>query len=293
MSGNGRKLDVGVASYRNPERLRATLESIRRQSVTDWRCLIFHNPSDNAADEAACQCVIAAAIVEDPRFVVEWLPENVGYAGAVNEILARSSSEYVAFCDNDIEILTHGWDEILCSYLDRFHELGFIAPNGGAYPIQRPGYVEVLWAVGFAWVVPRAMLEEVGFMDITLGHQNEVDWETRIRMAGFTIAAAPEVRVAHHATATNDPASMDRINKGVQSWVNKWASYHGGKNLNYHSPNVLRFEDWPPTALYLENWWAQKLPGLNANPEVVTVEGREYDLIRVPRLKGFYRNRTI
>ncbi len=287
-----RRLDIGVASYRNPDRLCATLASIARKSQTDFRCLIFHNPSDNAADEAACAAVIQDAVL-DPRFVAEFLPYNVGYAGAVNELFARSSSELVAYVDNDVDIITNGWDEKLCSYLDMFHEIGLVAPNGGAYPIKRPGYTEALWAVGFCFVVPRMILENVGFMDVTIGHHEEVDFQQRVRMAGYKIAVAPEVQVAHNATASNDPASIERISRGVQNWVTKWTNYFGGKLLNYHSTNVLRFEDWHPTALYLEDWWAQKLPGLNDNPEVVTVEGREYDLIRVPRLKGFYRGRII
>jgi hypothetical protein len=35
------------------------------------------------------------------------------------------------------------------------------------------------------------------------------------------------------------------------------------------------------------------LNGLNAAPECITLDGREYDLIRVPRLKGFYTGRII
>jgi hypothetical protein len=35
------------------------------------------------------------------------------------------------------------------------------------------------------------------------------------------------------------------------------------------------------------------MPDLNANPEVVVLEGREYDLIKVPRYKDFYKGRII
>jgi GT2 family glycosyltransferase len=286
-----RKLDVGIAVYSSPGLLAKAIASITAKSQTEYRLILVVNPHPDAGVRAAIASVISSAM--NPRIVVRELPENVGYAGAVNEILACSESEYIAYCDEDVEILTPGWDETLCSYLDRYHELGFIAPNGGAYPIKRPAYTEVLWAVGFCWAVPRAMLENVGFMDVTLGHHEEVDWETRIRMAGYTIAAAPEVHVSHNATASNDPASMARINKGVQKWVTKWCNYHGGANLNYHSPNVLRFEDWPTSALHMEQFWLQRMPALNDNPEVITVEGREYDLVRVPRLKGFYRGRII
>ncbi len=128
-------------------------------------------------------------------------------------------------------------------------------------------------------------------MDTTLGHQEEADLALRVRMAGYKCAGATSVHVMHDATATNNPASLERINRGVKAWVDKWAAYFGGKNLNYHSPNVLRWEDW--NALYFEEFWKQQpaLAGLNDNPEVITLNGQDYDLIKVPRLKGFYRGR--
>lgn len=286
-----RRLDIGVASYGNPARLAATLASIAEQSRTDYRLFVFHNPG--GAGDAEAREVIERAARTNPRLLPVWMDENVGYAGAVNRLLANATSEYIAYCDNDIEIQTPGWDEALCSYLDRFHEIGMVFPNGGAYQISRPGYDEVMWGVGFCWCLSSMALKDVGPMDASLGHQDEADYCLRVRMAGYRCAAAVGVRVSHHATATNDPKSMERINAGVVRWVNKWCAYFGGKTLNYHSPNVLRWEDWPPNALYLEEYWRMRLPDLNAAPEAVTLDGREYDLIRVPRYKGFYTGRII
>jgi glycosyltransferase involved in cell wall biosynthesis len=301
-----RRLDIGVASYRNPEKLRVTLESIRRQSVTDWRCLIIHNPSSDADDRAA-KAVIGEFASEDSRFVPIFMDVNVGYAGAVNEIFRLSKTEYVAYCDNDIQILTKGWDEKLCHYLDMFHEIGIIFPNGGAYPIKRALYHEVMWGVGYCFMLNKLAGLDVkipfqrgeafaaGVMDESLGHQEEADLALRMRMAGKKCAALAEVSVAHNATATNSPESMERINRGVVNWVNKWCRYFCGENINYHSSNVLRWEDWPPNALYLEEYYKQKpeLAHLNDNPEVINIDGREYDLIRVPRYKEFYRGRIV
>lgn len=287
-----RRLDIGVASYRNPQRLRETLQSIAKNSVTNWRCFIIHNPSESE-DEAATVAVISEFVNADARFVGKILDSNVGYAGAVNELFRLAETEYIAYCDNDIEILTHGWDEQLCGYMDRFHEIGLMFPNGGPYPIDRGNYKEVLWGVGYCWIVNRLAMADTGEFDESIGHQHEADYCQRVRMAGRRCAAATEVHVAHNATATNDPASIERISRGVVQWVNKWNAYFNGVNFNYHSPNVTRFEDWPPNALYLEEYWKLKLPTLNASPEVTVIDGREYDLIRVPRYKDFYRGRII
>ncbi|MFH1741138.1 MAG: glycosyltransferase [bacterium] len=286
-----RRLDIGVASYGNPVRLEKTLRSIAAKSTTDYRLFIIHNPG--APEDQPARVVIQRAQAENPRIVPIWEDLNGGYAGAVNKFQSLAETEYLAYCDNDIEILTPGWDEALCGYLDRFHEIGMVFPNGGAYQIKRAAYTEIMWGVGFCWLTTRIAISDVGAMDTTLGHHEEVDLAQRMRLAGYLCAAAPEVRVNHEASATNDPKSQERISRGVINWVNKWCRYFGGENLTYHSPNVLRFEDW--NALYLEEYWKTKpeLAGLNDSPEVITLDGRLYDLIRVPRLKGYYRGRIL
>lgn len=284
-----RRLDIGVASYgTNHQQLRRTMESIVQHSTTDWRCFVVHNPSPG--DEMTRE-VICGMADRDRRFVPVWNQENVGYAGAVNVLLELAETEYCGYTDNDILIQTHGWDEILCAKLDIYHEIGMIFPNGGAYMIDRGGYQEVEWGVGFCFIMTRLCYSEVGGMDESIGHQHECDQAFRVRMAGYKCAAVPEVAVKHEAVSTNNPANNERIARGVRQFVDKWCRYFGGKNLNYHSPNVLRWEDW--NALYMEEYWKLRLPDLNANPEVIKLDGREYDLIKVPRLHGFYVGRII
>jgi GT2 family glycosyltransferase len=168
-----------------------------------------------------------------------------------------------------------------------------IFPGSGSHPINCGAYDKIMWGVGFCWLLNRHAMKDTGLFDTAIGHQNECDYALRLRMEGWLCAAAREVGVVHHATATNDPASIERIGRGVMEFVNKWCRYFGGKNLNYHSPNVLRWEDWPPNALYLEEYWQKKMPNLNDAPEVVTVNGREFDLIKTPKFKDFYRGRII
>jgi GT2 family glycosyltransferase len=286
-----RRLDIGVSSYGNPARLHQTLALIEAQSLTDWRCFVVHNPG--AGDDAPAREVLAGFAARNHRFVPIWMDLNEGYAGAVQKLFSLAETEYLAYCDNDIQIHSNGWDESLCLLLDRFHEVGMVFPNGGAYPIQRAAYQEIMWGVGFCWALSRLAMVDAGPFDTTLGHQEEADYCLRVRMAGYRCAAMPEVRVAHCATATSSLAAQERISRGVVNWVNKWNKYFNGKQYNYHSPNVTRWEDWPPNALYLEEYWGARLPGLNASPEVREIDGRAYDLIKVPRLSGFYRGRII
>lgn len=287
-----RTLDIGIASYGNPDGVDRLLGSMIKTCTTDWRAVVIRNPHPDSAMDLQNRAVLDSYSNDRRIFVVEQ-EKNLGYVGAVNEIMDTAVTEYIAYCDHDVIHHTKGWDEAFALTLDRFHEVGMVFANGGAYQIPRDNYHEILWGVGCCWMLPRRVIKEVGHFDPDIGHHNEVDYVTRVRLAGYKIVALPGVVVHHEGHASNDPASQDRISRGVVEWMNKWCAYFGGKFLNYHSTNVLRHEDWPPSALYLEEYWKIHLPGLNANPEVVNVNGIEYDLIRVPRLKGFYRNRVI
>lgn len=283
-----RRLDVGIASYRKTDRLRMTLESLIQHSTTDFRVFVVDNASGPETKE-----IIAEFAARHGRIVPVFLDANVGYAGAVNKIFELAETEYIAYLDDDTEIHTAGWDEQLCGYLDRFHSIGLVFPNWGAYAVNQGQYHEVLWAAGFAWVVSRMAQRKAGLMNMEIGHHEEVEWTGRIRRKGYAIACAPEVRVAHHETSTKSPESQERIAAGVVRWMNLELAYYCGENVNYHSENVLRVLDWNSNALHMEKFFKSKLPGLNDNPETVEIDGAEWDLIKVPRPKGFYRSRII
>ena len=290
-----KRLDIGIASYGASEKLARAVASIREMSSGDFRLFVIDNPGPDPATRR----MIAELAVADDRIVPVFLERNVGYAGAVNEFLRLALTEpgwsHLAYCDNDVVIRTPGWDPMLCAHLDRHPQIGMIFPNGGAYPIPRADFIEVMWGIGFCWVASRKALTEVGPFDAELGHQEEADYCLRLRMAGYVCAAAPEVQVQHEARSTNDPASRERINAGVVRFVDKWNRYFCGGTQGYHSPNVLRWEDWPPNALYLEDYWRRhpKTQGLNDAPEEIAIDGMAYDLIRVPRFRHYYRGRVI
>lgn len=296
-----RRLDIGVASYRGLEKLRATLESIARMSVTDWRCFIVHNPSD---DDAAVRDLVDRAGKHDSRFVPVVMERNVGYAGAVNELLRRAETEFVAYCDNDVEIMTPGWDERFCLLLEKHAEIAQVFPGLGHYGFVNGEYRECLWSAGFCWVLRKAAIGNaygLGGMDEALGHHEEVDLMIRLRLAGYRIACEPAVQVIHHETATRADAADHRpggrIHDGVVRWMNKWNRYFCGDALTYsmteYDPRALRYTDWPPCALYLERWVLAQFPALNAAPLAVQTSAGVMDAIEVLKPSGCYRGRCI
>lgn len=280
---------MGIASYNNADKVGRTIELLLKHNHSDWRLLVV----ENASPDPDVKTILAKYEPHD-RITIHWRDTNIGYAGAVSEILEWAVTPYVAYIDNDAWVNSAGWDLTMAGYLDRNDELGMVFPQGsGSYPITRAQYIEILWGVGCFWMLRRQVAEKIGGFDTEIGHQEEVDYQIRVRLAGWRCALVPQVSVSHAASSSNNPEARARIDRGIVNWVNKWVAYFCGVQMNYHSPNVLRFEDWPPVALYLEEYWKQKLPNLNDNPETVWVDGREMDLIKVPRWKDLYRGRII
>ena len=58
---------------------------------------------------------------------------------------------------------------------------------------------------------------------------------------------------------------------------------------------MTRWHDWPPNALYLEEWFRLNgLAELNVEPAyALKIAGEVFDMMKVPRLAGFYSGRII
>lgn len=315
-----RRLDIGIASYGDSVKLQTTMDSIVKNSVTDWRCFVIDNPGPDPGTRP----LISAYTEKDPRFVPVFLDENIGYAGAVNYLMdiCGNSNFYVAYCDNDIQIGTHGWDETMCQFLDDHPGCAQVFPGSGHYGFFNGTFHECLWNAGYFWMASKPALVRlldkefpnrgIGFvpsrkgwpMDRELGHHEEVDLMIRLRLAGFTMGCIPDIQVAHHASATSSPESAKRIHAGVVRWMNKWNRYFNGDILTYPNPDpdsgekydvrATRYTDWPPCALYLERFTLANFPYWNATPRVVNVPGvGEMDAVEILKPKGCYAGRAI
>lgn len=335
---------IGIASYRDGEKLARAIESVRQHSVGTWRLIVVHNPSDKDAD---VERVINRAVNEDKRITAHRLPENRGYAGAVNHLLAEAelaNEEVVGYLDNDVCITTHGWNHLLCAILDQHEEVGIVFPGIGHKPLLGKKYAECFWSAGFCWALRVSAIHALrmipadwarfyygkrqelasnipydpetgwcgpyrcnGYFDRVIGHHEEVDYQIRLRLAGFSIATCPGVKVTHHETSTRSAESETRIHDGVVRWMNKWNAYFVGSQADQtkalrcergsdttYGEYMIQMDAWNVSGPYLHRFYAPHLGGLNANPEIRNIPNNgPVDLIRVPRPVQFYRKYLI
>lgn len=77
----------------------SALESLRAQSLHDWRAVLIDDGSTDATGE-----VFAAAAADDPRFEVVHLPEASGLSAARNAGLDKVDTPFLGFLDGDDEL---------------------------------------------------------------------------------------------------------------------------------------------------------------------------------------------
>lgn len=303
-----RRLDIGVASYGNPKKLVVTLNTLRANTRSNFRIFVIHNPGGTNEEQQAARNVIGITAAADPRVIPVWMDENVGYVGAVNYLLQNAETDLIAYTDNDIEILTPGWDDQLCELLEHNAEVGWAFPGPGHYGFNNGRYNECLWSAGYCWILKRSAAEKIakerpaadggGGFDRTLGHHEEVDYMIRMRLAGYRVGCCPSVHVQHHESATRSPESAQRIHDGVVRWMNKWNRYFCGDDIEYsmtaYDHRALRYTDWNVDALYLERMTLHYFPAWNRKPESVMVPGvGEMEAVKVLKPKGCYAGRAI
>lgn len=201
------------------------------ETLPEWcECIIGDNASTDGSREW-----LAAFQKQHPALKVVYFPQNHGFTGGNNRLLAYVSthSQYLILLNNDIEV-TNGWVEalitfleqhpkvaavqpVLCSYHDKnLYEYagaagGFLDTFGypfcrgrifGTVEMRNPHYTtttHLFWASGAAFCLRKSALEKVGFLfnERFFAHMEEIDLCWRLQRAGYQIAIYTEVTLYH------------------------------------------------------------------------------------------------
>ena len=167
--------------------------------------------------------------------------ENIGAIRGRNAAIEVATGSHIAFLDNDTIIGQADWLENLASALDARAEIGIVAPKllfpWAPYEIECCGcavapsgriqYLErgearasmqprraVQCAISAAWLMKRALVEEIGVLDEAFSpvQYEDLDFCYRARAAGWEVWTAPDVEVYHFEHTTT--AGSDDINFG-------------------------------------------------------------------------------
>ncbi len=187
---------------------------------------------------------------------------NIGAIRGRNAAIEAATGSHIAFLDNDTIIGQANWLQELADALDARAEIGIVAPTllfpwapfdieccGCAVaPSGRIRYLargdvrgsanaarEVQCAISAAWLMKRAMIEQIGVLDDAFSpvQYEDLDFCYRARAAGWQVWTAPEVEVYHFEHTTT--AGSDDINFGYVTAKNgvlfkkRWGATFAGE----------------------------------------------------------------
>jgi GT2 family glycosyltransferase len=219
---------VIIPSWNGRELLEVVLPSLAAQEFGDRTVLVVDNGSTDGSVDYLRE--------NWPDVDVLALPENVGFAPAVNRGMAAADSELIALLNNDME-LEPNWLSELVAELDRRPEAGSATSKlldfadrgvldgtgdilawsgnanrrgrGEADEGQYDGDREVFSACGGAAIYRRAALEDVGpFDEDFFAYLEDVDWGFRARLLGWGSRYVPS-SVAYHVGAATTRRTSD------------------------------------------------------------------------------------
>lgn len=242
-------VDVLVVTYNTAD---LTAAALRRLLDVDQGAALTVLVHDNASADGTA-AVLAQRV---PEARVEVGTDNLGFADGVNRLFARSTAPWLLVLNSDawpdpgtvgrlvevarkhpeagivaprlespdgvLEQSTHPTPSVLSAWSAALSADSW-APRWAApwFPAATWGHDEprdVDWAVGAAWLVRRAALEQTGPLDTTLFMYGEdVEWCLRMRDHGWTVRFDPSVLVRHVGDASGEQAYAG--NARAQAWV--------------------------------------------------------------------------
>lgn len=214
------RLSVIIPTWNGAELLTAALASLERQHCRDFEILVVDNGSSDGTVERLAPAVPG----------VRWirLPENRGFAAAVNAGIRAAEGEIIVLMNNDTEA-DPDWLGALVTALDTHPEVGSCASKMllhmdrgridsagvqlGIYASQighgeadGPQFAEprhVFAACGGAAAYRRHALEAVGLFDERFfAYFEDVDLGARLQLAGYRCLYVPDAVICHRVSAT-------------------------------------------------------------------------------------------
>jgi GT2 family glycosyltransferase len=249
-------LSVVVLAWDNLELTTAFVDSVRRNTDVGYELVIVDNGSQS---EAAAYARSAAdhAILND---------ENLGFARGMNQGLEASRGEFVAFCNNDIEVPS-GWAARLIETIRSHPQAGIVVPaiTTATNPItvrSQPGdAIDVLEPfsappAGVVYVMRRETINALGRWEeeYEIASGEDVDLCFKVWVNDLDIVFDERVLVDHvgHATGSklDDSQQLWALNR--RRFLTKWMGRADPPRLP--SCAVDRFERNRATARAVAGW---------------------------------------
>ncbi len=192
--------------------------------------------------------------------------ENIGFSKGNNIGIAASEAAYVLLLNPDTKVLNDALPKMV-GYMIEHPQVGMLGPqllnedlsvqssrrrfptlctalfestwlqpyappkvlkNYYMFDIPDDATARVDWVTGAAMLVRRQVIDEVGGFDESFFmYSEELDWQRRIKAAGWEIVYYPEAKIMHYGGKSSDQIAAQRHIYFQTSKVHYFYKYHG------------------------------------------------------------------
>lgn len=253
-------LSIVIVSWNVRDLLRACLESIHATAPTDLslEVIVVDNGSTDGTVEMLRKAFPWVWLIEAGG--------NLGFSGGNNLGLTASRGRYVLLLNPDTLVLGDALPKML-AYMEAHPQVGALGPQllneDGTVQSSRRRFptfwtavfestwlqpiapkrtldryymrdhdddeiVEVDWVQGAALLVRREVIEQVGSFDEGFFmYSEELDWQKRIKAAGWQIVYYPEAQIVHYGGKSSEQVIAQRHIYFQNSKVRYFRKHHG------------------------------------------------------------------
>jgi GT2 family glycosyltransferase len=225
-----KELSIIIPHFNGIDILRDCLESIYKNNYSDYEVLLIDNGSTDGSPDFVRKNFPQVILIENS--------ENRGYAGACNQGIQLSQSEFVLLLNNDTEMPGNFLQEMI-KVIKVNLKIAFVQPkimsiqdkvffdySGGGggemdilgYPFARGRIFDtvekdksqydemdktVFWTSGCALLLRKNVVDEIGLLDEDFfAHQEEIDLNWRAQLAGYKNVVTYKTSIFHYSGYT-------------------------------------------------------------------------------------------
>lgn len=214
-------ISVIVPAYNSANTILETIESVRKQTYTDFELIVIDDGSSDRTLELL-------ATIDEPRLQV-FSYENGGLPVARNRGIARSQGEFITFVDAD-DLWTEDKLELQLAALQQNPAAGIVyswttvmnEQGESFYPGKSVSYQgdvckQLLGnnfiASGSNVMVRRRAIESVGEFEPTLKSAEDWDYWLRLALAGWQFAVVPQAQILYRQSSGAMSSKIDVMEK--------------------------------------------------------------------------------
>ncbi|MBR6322420.1 MAG: glycosyltransferase family 2 protein [Lachnospiraceae bacterium] len=241
-----KKVTVVIPNWNGIKYIRVCLDSLRKQDTDDFAVLVIDNASEDGSDKVIEE--------EYPEAELHRMPENLGFAGGVNEGIRLSKTPYVLLLNNDIEaepafvralteaierderifsvsarMVNYRERNLLDDTGDLYTVLGWGAQRGVGQSTEDPRYLKpcrVFSACGGAAIYRKSVLDEIGAFDPDhFAYLEDIDLGYRAQIYGYRNMYEPGAVVYHWGSGSSGAVKYSDFKVRISARNNIYLCY--------------------------------------------------------------------